>query len=94
MAYFAQLDNKNIVIDVIAINNTEIDNLPFPESEPKGQAFIASLGLSGLWLQTSFNNNFRGRFAGIGFLFEPNKNEFGEFLDLTPTPPNPPTVEA
>jgi hypothetical protein len=92
MAYFAQIDEHNNVLDVIAINNDAIDNEPFPESEPLGQTFIASLGISGLWLQTSFNGNFRGRFAGIGFVFEANLGEYGEFVDLTPIPPNPPSA--
>ena len=93
MAYFAQIDNANVVLDVIAINNAEVDNLPFPESEPIGQAFIASLGFQGSWLQTSFNANFRGRFAGIGFVFESAIGEYGEFVDLTPPPPKPPTAQ-
>jgi hypothetical protein len=92
MAYFAQIDEHNNVLDVIAVNNDAIDNAPFPESEPIGQAFIASLNIAGLWLQTSFNNNFRGRFAGIGFVFEANLGEYGEFVDLTPIPPNPPSA--
>jgi hypothetical protein len=92
MAYFAQIDEHNNVLDVIAINNDAIDNEPFPESEPIGQAFIASLNIAGLWLQTSFNGNFRGRFAGIGFVFEANLGEYGEFVDLTPIPPNPPSA--
>lgn len=90
MAYFAQIDTTNIVIDVIAINNAEVDNLPFPESEPIGQAFIASLGIAGDWLQTSYNNNFRGRYAGIGFIFDQTIDEYGQFIDPTPVPPNPP----
>ena len=66
MAYFAEIQN-NEIIQVIAISNTDVDNLPFPESEPIGQAFIASLGIVGDWLQTSYNANFRGRYAGMGF---------------------------
>jgi len=93
MAYFAQINNENVVLDVIAVNNAEIDNLPFPESEPIGQAFIASLSIEGLWLQTSFNGNFRGRFAGIGFLYEPTLGDYGQFVDLTPPPPGPPLAQ-
>lgn len=66
MAHFAQINN-NIVKDVIVISNEDCDNLPFPESEPVGQAFIASLGLIGEWLQTSYNANFRGKYAGVGY---------------------------
>ena len=36
MAHFAQVtDNK--VTNVIVISNDDVDNLPFPESEPIGQ---------------------------------------------------------
>jgi len=66
MAHFAQVTN-NIVDQVIVISNADCGDLPFPESEPVGQAFIASLGLTGLYLQTSYNGNFRGCYAGIGY---------------------------
>ena len=66
MANFAQVINT-IVEQVIVIANDDCDNLPFPDSEPVGQAFIASLGYTGEWLQTSYNGNFRGCYAGIGY---------------------------
>ena len=69
MAHFAKMDN-DIVQQVIVVANDDIDNLPFPESEPVGQAYIASLGLQGLWLQTSYNGNFRGCYAGIEYTFD------------------------
>jgi len=83
MAYFARVEN-NIVEQVIAINNTDCDNLPFPESEPIGQAFIASVGIVGEWLQTSYNATFRGVYAGIGFTFDPLFGEYGEFVAPLP----------
>lgn len=85
MAYFAEIDNSNTVITVIAVNNETIDYLPFPESEPVGQAFIASLNLEGVWLQTSYNSNFRGRYAGIGYTYDASIGEYGEFV----APPDP-----
>ena len=66
MAYFAEIQN-NEVMQVIAISNADCQDLPFPESEPVGQAFIASLGIEGEWLQTSYNANFRGCYAGPGY---------------------------
>lgn len=80
MAHFADIDETNTVSQVIAIDNAEVDNLPFPESEPVGQAFIASIGLEGTWMQTSYNANFRGLYAGIGFIFDTTLGEYGEFL--------------
>lgn len=68
MAHFAKVDG-NLVGDVIVVANSDIDDLPFPESEPVGQAFIASLGIEGTWLQTSYNGNFRGCYAGIGYTY-------------------------
>lgn len=89
MAYFAQLDETNTVTEVIAVNNETLDFLPFPESEPIGQEFIASLGFTGTWLQTSYNSNFRGTYAGIGFLFDASRGEYGEFYDPNNIPPDP-----
>ena len=66
MAHFALVANT-IVDQVIVIANENCDDLPFPESEPVGQAFIASMGITGEWLQTSYNGNFRGCYAGIGY---------------------------
>ena len=75
MAHFAKVQN-NIVDEVIVVSNDDCDNLDFPESEPIGQAFIASLGLSGEWLQTSYHANFRGAYAGIGFKYDAELDEF------------------
>ena len=69
MAHFAKM-NKDIVEEVIVVSNEDCDNLPFPQSEPVGQAFIASLGLAGLWLETSYNANFRGVYAGLGYSYD------------------------
>ena len=66
MNYFAEIRN-NFVIQVIVVSAEDCDNLPFPESEPIGQAFIASLGLTGEWLQTSETGAYRGCYAGIGY---------------------------
>lgn len=71
MAHYAQIDETNTVTNVIVVNNQTINNLPYPESEPIGQAFIASLGFTGSWLETSYNANFRGVYAGIGFTYDP-----------------------
>jgi hypothetical protein len=84
MAHFAQIDETNTVVNVITVNNDTIQNLSFPESEPVGQAFIASLGLTGVWLECSYNNNFRGIYAGIGFMFDASLGEYGEFVNLQP----------
>lgn len=84
MAYFAQLDDASIVLQVLAVNNDTIDNLPFPESEPVGVAFLQSLfGDTTVWKQTSYHANFRKNYAGIGFIYDPVLDAF------IPPQPNP-----
>jgi len=73
MGHFALVD-ENIVRNVITIDNTDLDDLPFPESEPVGQAFIATLPdlavQVGTWWECSYNNNFRGVYPGLGYGFD------------------------
>jgi hypothetical protein len=68
MAHFARIDN-GIVTQVIVVSNENAPD-PYPQSEPLGQAFIASLGLHGEWRQTSYHGTFRGYYAGIGFYYD------------------------
>lgn len=69
MAHFARIVD-NIVDEVIVVSNNDCGGGNFPESEPIGQAYIASLGLQGEWLQTSYHNNFRGYFGGVGSRYD------------------------
>lgn len=82
MAHFAQVKD-NVVTDVIVVSNDDCDNLPFPDSEPVGQAFIASLGITGDWLQTSYSGSFRGCYAGINYTYDASLGEYGEFVAPT-----------
>lgn len=75
MAHFAQIVN-NVVTNVIVVSNDDCGGGEFPESEPIGQAFIASLGLDGLWLQTSYHANFRGCYAGSGYTYDAQLDQF------------------
>jgi hypothetical protein len=69
MAHFAQVSD-GIVRSVIVVSNDDCGGGDFPASESIGQAFIASLGLAGEWKQTSYNGNFRGKYAGIGDIYD------------------------
>ncbi len=83
MAYFAELDNTNTVLRVISVSNDVCGEptLGFPDTEAAGRAFIANtLKLGGTWKQTSFNANFRSKYAGIGDLYDPA-------LDIFTSPP-------
>ena len=69
MAHFAELDENNIVTRVIVVHNNELmDNET--ESEVKGVSFCASLFGHTNWIQTSYNNNMRKQFAGIGYTYD------------------------
>ena len=79
MGYFAQLDDHGIVQQVISISNDVLNepDFTFPDTEPLGRAFISqTLGLPGEFRQTSFNGNFRGRYAGIGYKYDAALDEF------------------
>jgi len=75
MAHFAQVTD-NIVSNVIVVDNSDCGGGDFPASEPIGQAFIASIGIEGEWLQTSYHANFRGHYAGQGMTYDPALDEF------------------
>ena len=75
MAHFAQIVGDTVV-QVIVVGNDDCGGGTFPESEPIGQEFIASIGLQGEWKQTSYNGNFRGRYAGIGYRYDSQLDEF------------------
>ena len=69
MAHFAKLDENNIVTQVIVVSNDDCtDPHSGQEDEVLGIAFCKKL-LGGNWKQTSYNNNMRGNYAGIGYKF-------------------------
>lgn len=75
MAHFAKVDDNNIVIQVLVIRNEDAPD------ETTGKQFIESIGLDGNWIQTSYNNNFRGQFAGLGDVYDEANDVF-----VTPEP--------
>ncbi len=76
MAHFALVDETNTVRQVITVSNDDCGGGDFPASEPIGQAFIASCGITGHWLQTSYHGNFRGAYAGISTQYDPDTDTF------------------
>lgn len=74
MAHFAELDENNVVKQVIVVHNNELLDNGF-ESEAKGIAFCQSL-FGGNWKQTSYNNNIRKNFAGIGYTYDEQRDAF------------------
>jgi hypothetical protein len=71
MAHFAQLNENNIVQQIIVIDNKDAP------TEEAGIDFIKNvLKFDGTWLQTSYNANIRGKFAGITDIYDAKKDEF------------------
>lgn len=77
MAYFARIEN-NIVTQVLAIPD---------DQEHRGQEFLSEdLGLSGIWIQTSYNTKggvhieggipLRKNYAGIGYTYDSDLDAF------------------
>jgi hypothetical protein len=76
MAHFARVDSENTVQEIIVVNNDVLLDDEGVEQESVGQAFIASLGLEGTWLQCSYNANFRGIYPGQGSVYDSELDEF------------------
>lgn len=75
MAHFAKIEN-NIVTQVIVVDN---DKAPgeFPYSEAPGVEFCKRLlGQDSEWKQTSYNGNFRVRYAGVGYEYNLEHDAF------------------
>jgi len=65
MSHFAEIDENKIVLRVLVGDNNEPD---------EGEAFINSLG--GTWVKTSYNGTIRKNFAGVGYLYDSDRDAF------------------
>jgi len=79
MAHFAELNSSNEVLRVIVISNDDVE-ANGGELSSEAETFVASIvphsedGTA--WKQTSYNNNFRKQYAGIGHTYDASKNKF------------------
>jgi len=62
MSSFAKINSSNIVTDII------VSEKDFINSGKVGDEF--------LWVQTSYNKNFRKNFAGVGYTYDKGKDAF------------------
>lgn len=77
MAHFAELDENNIVLRVLVIADKDTADDKGNEKEEIGIAFCKSLfGEDTKWVQTSYNGNFRGHFAGVKDLYDAENDTF------------------
>jgi len=65
MSHFAEIDENNIVLRVLVGDNNEPD---------EGEAFMNSLG--GTWVKTSYNSTIRKNYAGVGYLYDSDRDAF------------------
>lgn len=75
MAHFAQLNPDNIVTYVARVSN-DLIAIEDGEDEAKGSRYLSRLFGGAVWVQTSYNNNFRNRFAGIGMTYDTDLDAF------------------
>lgn len=84
MAHFAQIGYDNQVLRVDVVRNEDILDENGNESEEIGIQFLKSVhGQLTNWIQTSYNNNFRHRYAGMGMVYD---NQHDVFLYPQPYP--------
>ena len=77
MAHFAQLDDNNVVINVIVVNDSDTTDDNGVETESVGIAFCQNLlGKDTNWRKTSYNNNIRGNYAGVGYTYDATLDVF------------------
>lgn len=68
MAHFAEIDENGIVTRVLVVPD---------QQEHRGHEYLADdLGLGGTWIQTSYNNNIRKQYAGIGYKYDVDADVF------------------
>lgn len=66
MSHFAELNNNNKVVRVLVCDNS------MPN---EGYDWLME-NFGGKWVQTSYNQNFRKNFAGIGFTYDEERDAF------------------
>ena len=83
MAHFAELktkvdptgfttDTHQVVERVVVVGN---DCVP-SDMHADGETWCINFFKGGIWKQTSYNNNFRKMYAGIGMIYDPVKDKF------------------
>ena len=84
LAHFCKLDENNVVTQVIVVANEDTTDTNGVEVEEIGVAFCKKLlGAETNWKQTSYNNNFRVRYAGISYTYNETLDAF-----IAPSPHN------
>ena len=76
MASFAKIGLNNKVIEVQSVVNEVLHDSNGVEQEAIGIDFLTKLTGWSIWVQTSYNNNFRKNHAGIGMTYDEDRDAF------------------
>jgi len=76
MANFAKIGLNNKVIEVLSVNNEILKDSNGVEQESIGIDFLTKLMGWAIWKQTSYNNNIRKNYAGIGMIYDEDRDAF------------------
>ena len=78
MAHAAKIDENGIVREVLAVDNDKLfDGGKFTTKGEKSlNTYLHGCGLDGDWKLTSYSSKFRGRYAGQGFIYDTELDEF------------------
>ena len=79
MAHFAKIED-GVVQQVIVVNNEILLDAKGIEQEALGVKFCSDT-FGGDWIQTSYNGNIRGLYAGVGMKYYQEKDNF--YVDST-----------
>tara|TARA_R110000744_G_scaffold127543_1_gene234345 strand:+ start:533 stop:1000 length:468 start_codon:yes stop_codon:yes gene_type:complete len=76
MAHFAVLDESNIVTKVLVVSDDVITDENGVEQEQLGIDFLTGLLGVGTYKKTSYNENIRKNYAGIGYSYDDSRDAF------------------
>ena len=76
MAIFAKIGLNSKVIEVLSVHNDVLKDADGAEQEVLGVDFLTKLSGWAIWKQTSYNNNIRKNYAGIGFEYDEVRDAF------------------
>ena len=76
MASFAKIGLNNKVIEVQSVVNEVLHDSNGVEQEAIGIDFLTKLTGWSIWVQTSYNNNFRKNHASVGYTYDEDRDAF------------------
>jgi len=83
MAHFARIE-EGFVREVLVLDNDVMATAAGNDSETKGKKFLQGLfGADTDWVQTSYSSSFRGKYAGLGDIWD-GTNFISQAPDVDP----------